>query len=68
MNSLSLSQVDALGRAIVREQINRRNARLVDRARVNLMLRYGSCRAGTDGQGRVVERGEIPARNSGLEY
>jgi hypothetical protein len=62
----SLSHIDAIARAIVREQTNRRKARLGDRARVNLALLYRGRPAGGVGTGRV-ERGENSTFGDGLE-
>jgi len=67
MNPTSVSQTEGTARAVVREQADRQESRLWDRARLNLMLLYGGHRGGSNGQGNGSGVATNPFGNSVVE-
>jgi len=67
MNPTSVSQTERSARAVVREQAERQESRLSDRARLNLLLLYGGHRAVSNGQDNGSGVATSPFGNSVVE-
>jgi hypothetical protein len=66
MNPTSISGIQGSARAVVRDQLSLEEARLWDRARVNLVLLYGGRRACRGhGQASGTKSGTSPFGNAG---
>ena len=68
MNPTSVSRTEGPARAASRDQVDPHEARLWDRARLNLMLLYGGRRGGLGcGQGNAASAVGTPFSNGELE-
>jgi len=68
MNTTSVNRAEGPARAAIRDQIDLHEARLWDRARLNLMLLYGGRRGGLGcGQGNAASAVGTPFGNGELE-